>query len=374
MEERFSAADKTRCVAVLTGNWPEPAETFIRREITLLREKLPSDYSILVIPIGKILPHIVDEIPGVEVLPLFGSGWRKWLQKLNPMRRDFLQKLHGKNIVHLHAHFLSYPARAGLALAEKLGVPLTVSCHAQDIFTAKVGKEIAVVARAKKLFCCSAFLADCVRKQYPDLGPEKFQVMRHGLRFGTEETLPSKEPGTLLAVGRFCEKKGFERLFQALPNLSHPATLTLITDRPAPANLPQNISWLPWIKDEECLAAHYRRAAVLVVPSVQAKNGDCDNIPNVLIEGMAAGCAIVASRIGGIQEAVEEGVSGLLVEPGSLEDLAATLNRLLADSSLQNRFGTAARKRARELFDLEKNSAPLLETILHSGENHVAKF
>ena len=68
-----------------------------------------------------------------------------------------------------------------------------------------------------------------------------------------------------------------------------------------------------------------------MIPSVAAASGDQDGLPVTLLEAMALGCAVVASRLSGIDAAVVDGESGLLVPPGDAGALAAALEALLAD-------------------------------------------
>jgi glycosyltransferase involved in cell wall biosynthesis len=68
---------------------------------------------------------------------------------------------------------------------------------------------------------------------------------------------------------------------------------------------------------------------------------------------MAAGLPVVASRVGGVLEQVSDGQTGLLVEPGDPNALAAALARLIAEPSLRRRLGAAGRARAEQAFDLD---------------------
>jgi glycosyltransferase involved in cell wall biosynthesis len=71
------------------------------------------------------------------------------------------------------------------------------------------------------------------------------------------------------------------------------------------------------------------------------------------MEYMGAGKPVVATRVGGLPEVVEDGVQGLLVQPRDPAALAEALARLLGDSSLRQRLGEAARTRQRTRFDLD---------------------
>lgn len=76
-----------------------------------------------------------------------------------------------------------------------------------------------------------------------------------------------------------------------------------------------------------------------------------------VVEAMALGVPVVASRIGGIPEVVHDGVTGVLVQPGNVEETTARLHQLLNDESLRQRLGSAARARAEQRFDVERTAA-----------------
>ena len=88
------------------------------------------------------------------------------------------------------------------------------------------------------------------------------------------------------------------------------------------------VELLPALRPAE-MAAVYRRAQVLVSPSVH------DGTPNTLLEGLACGCLPVAGDLESIREWIDDGVNGLLVDPGSSEDLAAAIVRGLGDRDLR---------------------------------------
>jgi len=89
----------------------------------------------------------------------------------------------------------------------------------------------------------------------------------------------------------------------------------------------------------------YALCDVVAVPSVVDAEGNVDGLPNVLLEAMASGRAVVASRVAGIPSAVADGQNGLLMPPGDVDALAAGIVRLLQDAPLRAALGAAARAR-----------------------------
>jgi L-malate glycosyltransferase len=87
--------------------------------------------------------------------------------------------------------------------------------------------------------------------------------------------------------------------------------------------------------------------ACSVLPSLS------EGLSNVLLESMAAGVPVVATRVGGNAEAVEDGVTGVLVPPRDAGALAAAVARVLADRELAERFGAAGRRRVADRFSID---------------------
>jgi L-malate glycosyltransferase len=88
-------------------------------------------------------------------------------------------------------------------------------------------------------------------------------------------------------------------------------------------------------------------AAVSVLPSVS------EGISNTLLESMAAGVPVVASRVGGTPEVIDDGVHGLLVPPSDPEALASAIVRVLGDSLLATKLGANGRRRVAQEFSFE---------------------
>ena len=103
---------------------------------------------------------------------------------------------------------------------------------------------------------------------------------------------------------------------------------------------PDNVEFAGFL-DTQKMAAFYRNARFLVLPSKWF-----EVCPMVIIEAMSNGLPVIASRIGGIPEIVEDGVTGVLFEPGNSEDLAEKMKLLWENPELCRQMGTAGRKKA----------------------------
>ena len=104
------------------------------------------------------------------------------------------------------------------------------------------------------------------------------------------------------------------------------------------------LGWVEGSRKEACLEA----ASVFLLPSY------AEGLPMAMLEAMAYGVAVVATPVGGIPDALIDGETGVLVEPGDVAGLAAITARLLNDEGLRARLGDAARRYAREHFAIER--------------------
>lgn len=178
-------------------------------------------------------------------------------------------------------------------------------------------------------------------------------------------------PVRLLFLGRLIPIKGLNILLDALAT---PAcrdrdwVLTIAGDgdrdtystQAERLGLADRVSFTGWLNPDQCreqLAA----ADVLVQPSL------FEGLPMAVLEAMAYGLTIVATRVGSVDEAVEDGGSGLLVEPGDAAALAAALERVLADGDLRAALAAAARQRFEDQYDIAAYRGRLLEVYRRNG-------
>jgi glycosyltransferase involved in cell wall biosynthesis len=108
----------------------------------------------------------------------------------------------------------------------------------------------------------------------------------------------------------------------------------------------------PWIdlagwKSREELLTEMERASLLVLPTFE------DNCPMVVLEAMAVGLPVIASRVGGIPDLITDGETGMMFNPLNPSSMRGATERILSDIGLRNRLGEAAKREARERFHPE---------------------
>ncbi len=149
-----------------------------------------------------------------------------------------------------------------------------------------------------------------------------------------------KEP-YLLFVGALSRHKGIDVLLRSYESLANPPPLVLIgTIWPdTPERFPVGTVLIPNLPHSAVMSA-WRRSIAAVVPSVFP-----DPCPTVVMEAMASGVPVVASRVGGLPDLVLDGETGLLVPPGNPEALGSAIQRLVQDPVLASRMGAAGQQR-----------------------------
>jgi glycosyltransferase involved in cell wall biosynthesis len=116
------------------------------------------------------------------------------------------------------------------------------------------------------------------------------------------------------------------------------------------------------------VAVLLRAADVAAAPSVPSPDGQLEGTPVAIMEAMATGLPVVASRLTGIPELVDDGVTGLLTHPGDPVALASALERLWRDPTERARLGEAGRLRVEQEFELSASAAALASRFRASSE------
>lgn len=181
----------------------------------------------------------------------------------------------------------------------------------------------------------------------------------------------------LLSACRLVHRKGVDRLIAIMPRLAQAipgVTLVVVGSGPEEDTLKAMVESLGLSKRVRFVGAVprsvlnelYDEADVFVLPGRPSKKGEIEGFGIALIEAALHGLPVVTGRIGGVPEAVEEGVTGLLTDVNSDEALLAAIKRLLAEPETRRSMGDAGRARALAVFTWPKQSAKLaslLETL-----------
>jgi len=249
----------------------------------------------------------------------------------------------------IHAHWIIPAGVSARALSRK--APLVVTTLGGDLYALRgrlpTRLKRRVVAAARVVTVMNADMANVVRS----LGGTDVRVMPMGARFSVVTPVAGDGPVRVLAVGRLVEKKGFDVLLAALENA--PGTsLTIVGDGPergalesAARALGARVTFAGQL-GREALDAAYTHADIAVFPSRPAASGDQDGLPVAMLEAMGSGLAVIASDLPGLNEAMVDGVSGVLVAPGDARALAAAVRELTGDPERRRALGGAAASRA----------------------------
>ena len=282
----------------------------------------------------------------------------------------------------IHAQFGLGGALA-LPIAERTGLPLVVTFHGGDATKDKHFARRALVPTifqrrrekmaetAHTILCVSHFVRDTlIARGFP-----RAKLVTHylGIDIPENTVLPPAGAGnTVLFVGRLVEKKGADTLIDAMARLGETAPnleLSVIGDGPARGDLERRAKaagikaqFHGW-QDEKKVRAAMRRALLLAVPSRAAEGGDSEGLPTVIMEAMALGVPVVATRHAGIPEIVSDRVTGMLVPESDPQALAQAILAVKTEPDLPNRLRGEAYADVRARFDAERQSA-LLERML----------
>lgn len=283
---------------------------------------------------------------------------------------------------HLHVHYLHTPASVIRYTALSRGLTWSFSAHAKDIWTTPDWEKHEKIDDAQ-------WGVTCTRDGHAELArlakhPDKVALVYHGLDLDRFPAPPAgrpardgadpAEPVRLLTIGRAVAKKGFDDLLAALAalpgglnwRLVHIGGGEMLPALQAQAErlgLAGRIDWRG-AQAQDLVIAALREADLFVLPSKQAENGDRDGLPNVVMEAASQALPIVATDFAGIPEFVRQQVEGMLVPPGDVAALAATLAALIRAPDDRMRLGAAAFVRLTADFSAQAGLARIHAALL----------
>jgi len=276
-----------------------------------------------------------------------------------------------RRIDHVHVHFGTQEATVALLANMLGGLSYSLTLHAFDIFRDNVDRRLLgrKINASRFTVTVSEFNRRFILENIPGVDPDKVRVNYNGIdleRFN--QTGGGRESALVFAVGRLIEKKGFIHLVRAIAHLRDEGCAVrckIAGDGPEKSRLEEEIARanltslveLAGPLEQGEVRDLMQRATCFALPCIEAKDGNVDALPTVLLESLASGCPSVSTALSGIPEIIEHDVSGLLVAPGAERPLAAEIRRIVEDSGLAARLATGGRRRAEDRFDVRRNVA-----------------
>ena len=212
---------------------------------------------------------------------------------------------------------------------------------------AKTGDKVIVVAESEY----------SLAKRLKVISPSKMAVVHNGLPDCDPPVLaePEIEPPRLIMVARFAAPKDQQTLLKALGMLKELSwNLTLVGDGAGRIKAEELAAELGIEDRVSFTGVHEDVSRLLASSQIFILSSKREGFPLSILEAMRVGLPVVASDVGGILEAVEEGQSGLLFPPGDVDNLAGQLRKLLEDPMLRKKMGRAGRQRFLEKFTLDQ--------------------
>jgi len=271
-----------------------------------------------------------------------------------------LLRRHRPDILHASSSKAGVLGRLAGALA---GVPIRIFTVHGWAFAAYSGATGRVYRVADRLVRPLTTVTVCVSERERKLGlaartcdPARTVVIPNAVDVAGAPRVRagSRERPLIVAVGRLKAPKDFVTLVRALGRLE-PGSFdaVIVGEGPDRERLEDEIGRLGLAERVTLAGERSDVPELLAAADVFALASSSEGMPVSVLEAMAAGLPVVASRVGGLAEQVVEGETGVLVEPGDPEDLARALDRLVADIELRRSLGAAGRARAEQAFDLE---------------------
>lgn len=392
-------------LAYLTSQYPATSHTFISREVDAMRSlgvhlqtfsiRPPSSaelrdpsiraeaettYTVLMRPKSELIAahlQLLFRRPAAYLRTLrraFGHralGAKGFLLAIAHFAEAILlaRELKRRGVERLHNHFANSAATVGYLASELLELPWSFTMHGISETDYPAGLMLGRKIEAASFVACVSYFGRAQAMRLVQTNQwSKLHVIRCGLPL---ERLPAHAASPngrtrIICVGRLSPEKGQAGLLEAFSSVNREIPgihLVLVGDGPEAnelrstadrLDLRSRVSFSGRLGESETLA-EIAHADILVLPSFM------EGLPIVLMEAMALGTAVIASRVAGIPELIEDGESGLLFTPSKWDELASCMRRLINDERLRKKLAAAGRERVTAEFDSGKSAKLLLQ-------------
>ncbi|MEQ9692727.1 glycosyltransferase family 4 protein [Shimia sp. SDUM112013] len=375
-------------IAYLTGEYPRATDTFIQREVAALRalghevktcsirrtnaehhvgpeQKAEAAATFHVLAAAKNPLHLFKCHLLMLLASPAGYGRALWLAiRTAPAGLRALlyqlfyfaeaavlaQHLKSHKIDQLHNHIAKSSCTVAMLASALSGIPYSFTLHGPDIFFAPEHWRLDKKIETASFVACISHFCRAQAMAFSDPAHwGKLHIVHCGVdpqRYNFEETAPAI--GNILFVGRLAGVKGVPLLLDAVQDLrqTYPTlTVKLVGDGPERAaietkahkmGLAETVEFLGY-QSQDSVAELLKNTDMLVLPSF------AEGVPVVLMEAMAARRPVVTTRIAGVPELVEDGVSGHVVAAGDLDALKSAISKVLDNPEHAQTMGEAGR-------------------------------
>lgn len=279
-------------------------------------------------------------------------------------------------IEHIHAHFASFPAAVAYIIHQFSGIPYSFTAHGSDLHRDQ-HMLCEKIQDSKQTITISSynrqFMLDHCGQQYAST----IQVVHCGINldyFNTDQTTSLDEDLSIICIGSLHEVKGQQYLLEACGILKQQKIqfhCHLVGDGPdrdmltklaSDRGIADNVTFHGRLTQPDVIA-QLKKANVAALNSVPTMDGRREGIPVALMECMAFYLPVVATRLSGIPELVDDGITGFLTEARDSRAIAEALHTLAQNPQLRIEMGRAGRRKIEQEFELHTNAHKLIDIL-----------
>lgn len=286
------------------------------------------------------------------------------------------EEMESRGVEHLHNHLAQASATVALLASELSGIPYSMTVHGPHIFFEPREQALGPkVSRSAFTACITEFCKSQVKIFTPYTSWDKIEIIHCGLdqTFLGKPPTPVSDTNKVVTVGRLCEEKGQMELIDVVAQLKADGIdmeLIVVGDGPLKAPMEaladklgvrDRVDFRGW-QSSDAVRTAIEESRVMLHPSF------AEGLPVVIMEALALGRPVVASRIAGIPELVVEGENGWIVTPGDTADTVRALKAALqAPVEALTKLGAHGRAAIEDRHDNAKETAKLARLIETRG-------